>query len=155
MQRDTGTGVFQFLVAEFQNAGRLALQSGQAAAGPSFQQTQDGTLAITLGAVAGPFAVAGNASLAGLLEIGFADGFLPMLGQSFELMTYSTHQGVFGLSLVGEAARSGDAYALTYGDRVLGLRVTRLAPPVPEPATWAMAAAGLALLLLVRRRRSG
>lgn len=152
VQRDTGTGDFQFLVAEFQNAGRLALQSGRASAGPDFQQTPDGTLAITLGAVTGPFAVAGAARLAGVLEIGFADGFLPMLGQSFELMTYGTHQGVFGLSLVGEAARTGYAYALTYGDQALSLQVTGLAPPVPEPATWAMAAAGLALLLVRRRR---
>lgn len=152
VQRDTGTGEFQFNVSEFLNEGVLALKSGRASAAVDFVQTGDGTLALELGSFIGPFAVGGKASLASLLEISFADGFLPTLGQTFELMSYQEHTGTFTLSLAGEAARDGYTYALTYGDHALSLEVTGLAPPVPEPETWAVVAAGLALLLARRRR---
>lgn len=152
VQRDTGTGEFAFSMSEFVNEGRLVLKSGRASAAVDFRQTADGTLALELGGFAGPFAVGGDASLDGLLEIRFADGFLPSLGDTFELMTFGTRSGTFALSAAGEAARPGYTYALHYGDHTLDLEVTGLAPPIPEPATHALLAAGLALVVGVRRR---
>lgn len=155
VQRDTGTGEFAFSMSEFINEGRLVLKSGRVSAAVDFQQTADGTLAVDLGGFAGPFAVAGDARLDGLLEVRFADGFLPALGDTFELMTFGARSGAFALSTAGEAARAGYTYALHYADHSLAIEVTGLAAPVPEPATHALFAAGLALVVSFRCRSSG
>lgn len=153
--RDTGTGEFRFDINEFVNEGRLALESGRASASVDFRQTADGTLAIALGAVLGPFAVAGDASLDGLLEISFADGFLPTLGQTFQLMTFGTRTGEFTLAAAGEAARPGYSYLLHYGPNALDLEITGLAPPistVPLPPMLPLFVGGLVLLVRKGRR---
>ncbi len=158
VERDTGTGEFQFNVLEFINEGRLALESGRASAAVDFRQTADGTLAIELGSMLGPFAVGGDASLDGLLEISFANGFLPTLGQRFELMTFGTRTGDFTLATAGEAARPGYAYLLHYGPNALDIEITGLAPPVtavPLPPMVPLFMAALGLLVRRGRRSPG
>ena len=140
--------------ADLVNEGTLALKSSRMSVALKFEQSGVGKLAIELGSVSGPLAVSGSASFAGMLEIAFADGFLPTLGQTFDLVTYADHTGTFTLSPAGEAGRTGYTYVLHYEDHRLGLEVTGLAAPVPEPGTYAMFGAGLGLLLLVRGRRT-
>ena len=51
-----------------------------------------------------------------------------------------------------EAASGSVDYIRTYDRALSGDEVARLAPPVPEPESWAMLGAGLGLLALLRRR---
>jgi hypothetical protein len=156
--RDTGTGEFQFYVLEFINEGRFALESGRASAAVDFRQTATGTLAIELGSMLGPFAVGGEASLDGLLEISFGDGFLPTLGQTFQLMTFGARTGEFTLATAGEAARPGYTYLLHYGPNALDIEITGLAPPVtavPLPPMLPLFVAALGLLAYRARRSLG
>lgn len=152
VRRDTGTGGFSFSVSEFINERPLVLKSGRVSAAVDFRQTADGTLAVDLAARVGPFAVGGDASLDGLLELRFADGFLPWLGDTFELMTFGTRSGTFALSAAGEAARADYTHALHYGDHRLDVDITGVAATIPEPATHTLLAAGLALLAGMKRR---
>jgi len=52
-----------------------------------------------------------------------------------------------------EAASGSVDYIRTYDRALSGEEVGRLAPPVPEPESWAMLGAGLGLLALLRRRQ--
>jgi len=65
-----------------------------------YLQTSTGTLGVVLGGAGpgGPFSrlvVTGTATLAGVLDVSFLDGFTPQEGDNFTVLTYSTHAGSF------------------------------------------------------------
>lgn len=151
IQRDTGLGSF-VIGANVSNQGRLALRSGQLAMLSDFTQTNGGVFDVALGALTVPLSVLGLARLGGTLELSFAPGFVPLLGQSFELLTYADHLGSFVLLPTGEAARTGYNYGLNYGASALTLEVTHVAAAVPEPQTWALMLVGLGAIGWHRRR---
>jgi hypothetical protein len=117
-----------------------------------YVQGASGVLTMELGDVSDRLVIGGDASFAGTLAIGFVDGFVPMLGQTFELLTYRSHTGSMAFQTLGEASR-GYAFAIAFGDRAATLQVTALAPPIPEPASMALVGIGLGLVATVARRR--
>lgn len=117
-----------------------------------YVQGAAGVLTMELGDTSDRLVIGGDADLAGALAIRFVGGFVPTLGQSFELLTYRSHVGSLALVALGEAARPGYAFDLVFGDHAATLRVSALAP-VPEPATLLLLAAGLGAVGLRTRRQ--
>ncbi len=118
----------------------------------NYVQGASGVLTMELGDVSDRLVIGGDASFAGTLAIGFVDGFVPMLGQTFELLTYRSHTGSMAFRTLGEASR-GYAFAIAFGDQAATLQVTGLAPPIPEPASIALVGIGLGLVAVAARRR--
>lgn len=118
-----------------------------------YTQGASGILTMELGDVSDRLVIGGDASFAGTLVIRFVDGFVPTLGQSFELLTYRSHLGGLSLMAIGEAARDGYLFDLRFGEHAATLQVSALAPPVPEPGTMLLLAAGLVAIAVRARRR--
>ena len=87
----------------------------------------------------------GDINFGGILDISFADGFQPLVGQSFDLFDFSTVSGQF------DEIRS-DGFVLDTGDVSFGGSVSVVAA-VPEPSTFVVLS--LSSLLLLQRRRRG
>jgi len=88
-------------------------------------------------------ATSGNIDFGGILDISFADGFLPADGQSFDLFNFGTSRGQFS------EIRSGGVL-LNISD--FGTRgVVSIASAVPEPSS--LAVIGLGSMVLIGRRR--
>jgi len=90
----------------------------------------------------------GTASLDGILEIAFINGFHPVLGDAFHIMDFNSRTGDFDAHQVLGA--SGYQFTPQY----TGGSLTLITRSVPEPSTIVMAFTGLVcLLLLVGRHR--
>jgi hypothetical protein len=97
--------------------------------------------------------ISGLAELDGTLAVQLLNGFLPDIGDSFEIMRWGTRSGefasMFGLDL-GPSLFLQPHYTST------SLMLVAATAPIPEPETWAMMLAGLGLMgFLARRRRRG
>jgi hypothetical protein len=86
------------------NAGRLDVgddgQPGTFTITGDYVQTSTGTLGVVLGGAGpdGPFSqlvVTGAATLAGVLDVSFLDGFTPQEGDRFTVLTHGAHAGAF------------------------------------------------------------
>lgn len=74
--------------------------AGQLTINGAYEQTASGALAIEIGGtVPGTqfdrLVVSGMATLDGTLSVSFIDGFPPMVGQTFEVMTFASRNGTF------------------------------------------------------------
>lgn len=90
--------------------------------------------------------VSGTASLAGVVEVGLAPGYLPNIGDSFRVMNYASKTGTFAAvnTLLGNTGVSFEAqYSATF--------MTLVVTAIPSPGATSMLA--LAGLTVVRRRR--
>ena len=89
--------------ATFNNAGNLSLSSTASIVtlGWAYNQSVAGTLNLKIGGTnAGTpqfdqFQCTGAATLGGRLNVSFIGGFLPVVGNNFAVMTYSSHTGSF------------------------------------------------------------
>ncbi|HEY3392370.1 MAG TPA: PEP-CTERM sorting domain-containing protein, partial [Lacipirellulaceae bacterium] len=108
-----------------------------------FSQSAGGILGVTVGGE--PIQVTGDAVLGGVLDVSLADGFTPLAGQSYPVLTADSVTDL-GLSLSGEHA---GLFRLSVSEGALSL----VAAAVPEPAAIALMAMGLSAAALTRRRR--
>ena len=120
-------------------------------AGANYSQESAGTFLAELdGYVAGTsydqLAVSGAAHLAGTLDVALASGFVPQVGDTFDLILYGSIDGNFE-NLIS------DAPGLTYSEQALSDRVRITITSVPEPASLLLLTGSIATAMLVRRRR--
>ena len=128
------------LVAPGTSPGRLTIAG-------NYSQIASGTLQIDLGGrTAGteydPLSVTGNAALDGTLSVALIDGFLPKLGDSFDILDWGTLSGTFStlqLPALGNNLAWDSSQLYTTGV----ISVTT----VPEPATAVLFAMGTPVLL--------
>jgi hypothetical protein len=121
----TGSGTIE---ANLTNAGTLSPGSspGTITVDGDFTQESTGTLAIELGGTTpgtqyDQLVVTGAAALDGTLDVSVIDEFSPSLGESFTILTYTSHTGSFdmlnlptlGLGLAWKIAYESTAVTLT------------------------------------------
>ena len=88
----------------------------------------------------------GDITFDGILDISFADGFLPVVGQTFDLFDFGDVSGQF-------AEIRSDGFVLDTGDVSFGGSVSVIAAAaVPEPSAFVILSLS-SLLMLQRRRR--
>jgi hypothetical protein len=137
------------------NAGRVApaADGGALEITGDFAQTSDGTLVITLGGTQAGIDhalldVLGTSLLAGALEVELAAGFAPSSGDVFEVLRAGALLGAFA-SFAGLDVGGGVTLVPHYESDSFSLVA------VPEPASGALVACGLAVLVRRARRRQG
>jgi fibronectin-binding autotransporter adhesin len=125
------TGASMTLAGGLTNAGTIHLDSASVlSVTNNYGQTAGGTLTIDLGgAVAGTsygqLRVSGQASLSGVLGLGVVAGFAPKLGDTFEVITWTSESGAFG-TINGTAVGPGLVLKPAY--QPTGLSLTTSAP---------------------------
>jgi hypothetical protein len=91
------------------NAGTVTVAAGASLGAGNYTQTTTGSLNLELGGTAassiGRLAVSGTATLAGQLNVTTSRGFTPVLGNTFQILTFGSSSGNFntysGTSLAG------------------------------------------------------
>lgn len=91
------------------------------------------------------FAISGTATLGGTLNIGVVSGFKPVVGQTFDFLTYGSRTGTFASVF---SLDNNYRYDISYGANAATLRVAA----VPEPSLVVSLSGGLGLLALARKR---
>jgi hypothetical protein len=151
-----GTG---HILADFLNKGGIVspgFSPGTLTIAGDYTQGHDATLLIEMaGLQPGEFDVlnvTGKATLDGLLKVSFLDGFRPVSGDMFRLLTYGSHFGEFD-SIFVEKLPSFEFIA-DYGLSALTLKAGNVqAVPLP-PSVWLAAMGLLASLPGVYKRRT-
>jgi hypothetical protein len=140
-----GTGV------SFSNTatGKIVVDTGTVSLGQAFANL--GTLDFGISGLTdyGVLSVGNAATLGGLLQVHLMGGYTPQVGDSFDVMTFTSETGVFANS---NWTFDGVTYNPVYASTKLTLQVTNVVA-VPEPETWAMLLAGLALVGMASRQR--
>jgi hypothetical protein len=118
----TNGGVFSNTgTIEASNGGTLALQGDYAA------QSQ-GSVDVGIGSGgAGTVAVSGAANLAGTLNIGLVNNFVPPVNQTYNLLTYASSGGAF--TTINLPTAPGVAFTATAGATALTLATSSPPPP--------------------------
>lgn len=122
------------------NEGELG---GLASLAGDLTQMGSGSLDVVVGGA--PISVSGSAVLDGVLNVSLADGFSPVSGQTYTVLTAGSLTDM-GLSLGGSAA---GMFQLAIGAGSIGLTA------IPEPGSMTLVAFGLAACGLAWRRRRG
>lgn len=140
----------------------LARDEGSVAFGSSnvFTTLIGGTAACTSACADNPglqalsyshYSVAGNLQLGGTLKLGSVGSFVAQAGQSFDLLDWAGLTGRFG-SIDASGLQLAAGTQLDYSQLYTNGTISVTAA-VPEPSTYAMLMAGLALMGTVARRR--
>jgi hypothetical protein len=109
----------------------------------SLTQTAEGSMSVVVGGA--PIQVLGAAVLDGVLDVSLADGFTPVAGRSYSVLTADSVTDA-GLSLSGSAA---GMFRLAISDDSVALTA------VPEPGHLSLAILASCGVILVRHSRRG
>jgi hypothetical protein len=148
LSSDDSLGGTGRIVGDLTNGGMVSpgTSPGTLMVDGGYVQTADGELLIELGGPAvGEFdvlSISGQADLAGTLRIAL-DGYTPVPGEQFLIMEYETYVGGFDSILTPDGMEADLNY-----DAPGGLLVTM----IPEPASLALLATGI-LIVIKRQRR--
>jgi hypothetical protein len=117
----TSFGVYMF------NSGAVQASSGAIAFGDTYDQTSLGTLNVRIGGISPTigfdrYIVSQSAVLSGTLAITLVNSYEPDLGDTFEIMTFSSRSGIFS-SIDGLIIGSGKRFEVFYGSTNLVLEV--------------------------------
>jgi hypothetical protein len=138
------------VLSSLANSGMVAFNSPSLADTISGACTQasTGELTILLGGASSydQLAVTGAANLGGILDVELANGFVPTVGETFQIITRGSGSGTFSSITTSSA---GIAYSVQYNPAYVQLTVTA----VPEPAAGSLIVAALMALGLFRHRR--
>jgi hypothetical protein len=91
----------------------------------------------------------GPASLGGTLAVDLEGGFVPTLGSTFHVMSYSSLSGEFN-DISDGGLSPGEFWQASYGPQNLYLTVAT-STAVPEPGSWGLVVIGAGLLMWRRR----
>ena len=118
---------------QFSSASSLLIELGGTQPGTQYDRVVDSGVLTLLG---------------GTLNVALYNGFMPSLGDSFEILQYGSLSGDFG-TVIYPTLSDGFSWARTTSATAMTITV------VPEPSTYAMALAGLACgcWRMMRRRR--
>ena len=99
------------------------------------------------------YIVAGNLSLNGTLKLTSWNGFVAQKGQSFDLLDWGTLTGTFA-DIDASGFKLAAGTALDYSQLYTSGEIKVVAAAVPEPESYALMLAGLAMLAWRRRKLS-
>jgi hypothetical protein len=94
--------------------------------------------------------VTGDAVLGGTLDVSLLDGFVPVPGDTFLVMTYGSVSGSF-YAIAEPGLPVGEFWEATYGPNAIYLTLATQSPAIPEPDTTFLLVSGLGALLWARR----
>ena len=131
----------------------------------SYTQSAGGVFLEQLGGTtpgaSGVFSLTGNAALDGTLDVQLANGFHPIVNQSFVFLNYgqrvNTPQGVPSTFASVVSLDDGFSYTVAYDDTAHDATLTVITASAPVPETGTMVSLGLMLGLggwMIRRRRT-
>lgn len=109
------------------NSGAVQVSSGAIAFGNTYDQTPLGTLNVRIGGITptvsfNQYIVSQAAALSGTLAINLVNSYEPDLGDTFEIMTFSSRSGIFS-SVDGLTIGNGKRFEVIYGPTNLVLEV--------------------------------
>jgi hypothetical protein len=109
------------------NSGTLDAQSGVIALNGSYVLT-GGTLNFGINGLTnfGQITLGGAAALAGAVSANLSNGYIPLSGNSFGVLSYGSETGIF----TGTNLPSADAWSVTYGPTVFTLNVLNARPTI-------------------------
>jgi T5SS/PEP-CTERM-associated repeat protein len=138
---DTLTGVSGSISGPLSNMGILipGAPFGMLTVSGNFTQTAGGKTVIDLGrsftGSVGTLAVNGTATLGGTLDVHRVPGYVPQPGETYTIMTYTSHSGTFATVTFEGKANSGQ-FTLVYNPTNVQLVVNNLTtaagPPAPQ-----------------------
>ena len=152
-QQHSGTGISAISGITFNNIGTIEVDSGAIHFAQAFGNAGSLDFGIAGTGSYWKLSVAGVADMGGggtgILAVHFLDGYLPSVGDSFQVLTFGSISSDFANS---SWTFDGVTFSPEYGATGLTLDVTSVVA-VPEPATYGMMLAGLALIGLIARGR--
>ena len=116
--------------SDFDNSGTVNLASGTLTVSGDYTQESNGALDIgiggtTAGSQFGQLNVSGQASLDGALNLGLLNGYMPAIGDSYEIMNFGSVTGSFAVE-TGVYIGSFEGFDPTYGSSGLDLIVASM-----------------------------
>ena len=107
----------------FNNSGAISSDTGAMRITQNFTQDGNGTLNISIASgVFDSYAISKAASLDGTLAISLVEGYEPLQGESFQIMTFNSLAGTFS-TITGDIIGNGNKFVLVYGNTDVTLDV--------------------------------